>query len=263
MSRARRGGLIASQCSQDIPLYENLDVSESDENAFEQNLKKIVADCQANHSQVGSMGNVISDEEVKKMTRTVVRYLLFRNTDGTGGLVHKKDLLEQLKQCVATPGSRALTSVVICLAREELAAVFGLELKEIRKVGSKGEDTAESLYFLRSLLPSSLQKPMVDKKDRELRCVALVIVSALYLNGDGIAKEDFLNLLEELGFKVGEPHALFGLWEKTMLDVLLKRRYIRLGKGNGGSEEYFIGEIGSDEFSEDEIKSVIQVSKGF
>lgn len=262
MSGGRRSGSIASQWNQEVAVYRDLNLGERDERSFDQRVRRIVAECHAARSQMAQVGSCVSDEEMKKMTRTAVRYVLFKSSDNMSGPVLRKELLEQLKLCGAAPGSRTLPSWVISLAKEELAAVFGLELREIKKVGPRGEDTAESMYIIRSLLPPQLQKPITDQKETDLKCVALVIVSALHLNGGGLGREEFFSMLEDIGFKAGERHDLFGIWEKTMLDVLLKQRYVRLGKGSGAGEEYFVGEIGLDTFSEDEIQDFVQKSKG-
>lgn len=228
------------------------DIPEQEKEIFEETLLSIR--CRAQQSQ-SQLAPGFDGQEIAKLTKVVVRCVLLKNGVEPGVPIKRTEIVELLK---GSGGVGQSFNKILAVAKEQLAVGYGLEVKEIAKIGLRGESIPDALLIVRSLVPMSLQEKLFSVENKELKAVGLALVSLMSLGEEQISKELFFDLLEEIGFKPGERHPLFGQWEKTMLESLLKMRYIRIRKTNVGTETYCIGEVAKEEISTEQIEEFIQ-----
>ncbi|KAL8192448.1 hypothetical protein R6Q57_027633 [Mikania cordata] len=187
-----------------------------------------------NFSQFG-----ISEEEGDKLVAEVIRYVLFKTHQNSGGPI-KRDELTQL--ITKNYHNRSLPSLVLNKATTKLSSIFGYDLKELQRARPSSTNQARSSqssadlksYIITSKLdPGVYRKHIEDTKNSHLTGFTFVVIGIVNLAGGKIAEESLWHHLGRLGLSQDdERNTDFGS-TKQAVETLVQQRYLQKDKTNG------------------------------
>eukprot|EP01118_Nematostelium_gracile_P013101 TRINITY_DN489_c0_g1_i1.p1 TRINITY_DN489_c0_g1~~TRINITY_DN489_c0_g1_i1.p1 ORF type:complete len:292 (-),score=84.05 TRINITY_DN489_c0_g1_i1:106-981(-) len=165
-------------------------------------------------------------EETNKMVVDLMRYALF--LDYTKIPIKREDIR---KNVIKEHKEKNISKPIIAIAQSKFRDIFGFDLVEVPKKGSKGGEGSGTFILKNCLNTQSLQWTEKDEHECGFLMTCLAII---FMNNGSIEQEPFYSQLRRIGLREGELHPVFGDWEK-LIDKLVKEMYLeRSRKGVTG-----------------------------
>lgn len=206
-----------------------------------------------------------STQELDFLSSLVIRHFIFKNSEKPGQPIPRNEISSLITGTITDgSGKSRLPGLVIAHARWKLAEGFGLEAKELTKAvagnkTSRVNDSEGAKYFvLHTIVPPPLFTAFLQQEENKsatdaFRGFVMLILSLIELQGGKVFEDELWNLLAEVGITRNEEHPSLGKID-TLLDEMLKLRYITAGKGmnHRGDDEMGriieMGEVALHEF---------------
>nr|XP_043621844.1 melanoma-associated antigen 8 [Erigeron canadensis] len=181
----------------------------------------------------------ISEEEGDKLVADVIRYVLFKTHQNSGGPIKREELTQLITK---NYNDRSLPALVLNKVTAKLSSIFGYDMKELQRArpsstnqarASQSSSDAKS-YIITSQLDSGVyRKHIEDTTKSHLTGFTFVVIGIVHLAGGKITEESLWHHLGRLGLSQdNEKHVDFGS-TKQALETLVQQRYLQKDKTNG------------------------------
>jgi len=163
-------------------------------------------------------GSDLSAEEKEQLVGDFMRYVLAQDSQKLPA--HRKDTMKNLQ----SRGFGNLKNWVVEQSKQRFKDIFGYELVEIKKKES------QKMYILKNLISQDVwnQLNIVSLTDfeKQQRGLLLTILGMILISNQVLDSESLYDQLKRLGIREGEPHPVFGEWEKLIDNAFVKQLYL-------------------------------------